>query len=555
MTNDKNKKIMAAAVIGVVIVLAVALIGIASSVFKDIGQSAKTATLDELLDHVKITEATPVKGSISLNDNSLYDELPDIEKYPLAVTGNGEIDIEIFTSGEKAGTDTDSWLIDCAEIFNDQNNETESGKTISMSIRSVSSGLAADYIISGKYYPDLYTPSNQLFGDYAIAQNGKLEIYNDRLVGNTAGILIKKNSEYENIDDIIAAVKNNELNLGYTNPQTSAAGLNLLIQILKNADPEDMLSDKAANAFAEFNNNIPFIAYTTQQMRDSVQNGTLDGMVTEYQAYINDKNLTSMYNFIPFGVRHDNPLYIVNKSSKSDDELNAIKIVNSYLTSAEAQEIATRYGFNANNDYVSDYSVSGAEVSQSLKIYKDFKDNGKDIIAVFVADCSGSMDGDAINRLKQSLSNGIPYINENNYIGLVSYANNVTIELPIAEFDFNQKSYFQGAVDGLTANGNTSTYEAILTAIKMIEDAKVDYPNAKTMIFLLSDGMANGRYNLDDIEHIMLEAEIPVYTIGYTNQADTDELTKVSNVNEAAFINADSEDIVYKIKSLFNAQL
>ena len=51
-----------------------------------------------------------------------------------------------------------------------------------------------------------------------------------------------------------------------------------------------------------------------------------------------------------------------------------------------------------------------------------------------------------MNELKSSLSNGLSYINDNNYVGLVSYSNNVTIELPIAQLDLNQRSYFQGAI-------------------------------------------------------------------------------------------------------------
>jgi Ca-activated chloride channel family protein len=481
--------------------------------------------------------------------------LPDISKYPLSVEGNGDINIEIFTSGEKAGDDTDSWLIECAKKFNASGATTSSGKKIGISVRSVSSGLAADYIISGKYLPDLYTPSNSLFGEYAITAGAKMEEYNSRLVGNTAGILVKKGSSYKDAKSILDDVMAGKFNIGYTNPQTSATGLNLLIEILKTYGGKDMFGQDATSAFSKFNNNIPFIAYTTQQMRDSASSGTLDGMVTEYQAYVNDKNLTSIYEFIPFGIRHDNPLYIVNKSGKSEDQLDAIKVINQYLTGDEAQKIAKKDGFNANDDYKSDYTTTGAEVTQSLSVYKSYKDSGKDIIAVFVADCSGSMAGDAINELRESLTNGMQYINDNNYVGLISYSNDVTVELPIAQFDLNQKAYFQGAVNNLQASGGTSSYEAILEAVKMVQDAQKDHPDAKTMIFLLSDGQANGFYSLNDVSHIVSSSEIPVYTIGYTDAADKDELSNLSNINEAASINADSDDIMYKIKSLFNSQL
>lgn len=550
-----NKKIFVG-VVAVLVVIVLAIVGAvnsASSPKVDSDGNIMGKGIDELLKRVNVTDAEPVKASVNMADTSLYDEMPEIDKYPLAVKGTGQVDIEIFTSGEKAGKNTDSWLIECAESFNNSGVTTSDGKSVSISVRSVSSGLAADYIISNKYLPDLYTPSNILFGEYAIDNGADMRLYTERLVGNTAGILVKKNSSYKDVKSVIDAVIAGQFNLGYTNPQTSATGLNLLIELLNTHGGVD--SDDAQSAFSKFNDNIPFVAYTTQQMRDSATGGSLDGMVTEYQAYINDKSLTSDYDFIPFGIRHDNPLYIVAESSKSETQLEAIKLINDYLVGSEAQNLATKDGFNANNDYKSSYETYGSEIVRALKVYKDKKDAGKDIIAVFVADCSGSMDGDAIIQLKESLTNGMQYINDNNYVGFVSYSSNVTRELPIAQFDLNQKSYFQGAINRLQANGGTSTYEALCVAVDMVQKAKVDHPDAKCMIFLLSDGNANGHYSLNDITYAVRDSEIPVYTIAYTDAADKEELGKLSNINEAATISADSDDIIYKIKSLFNAQL
>lgn len=533
--------VMVAVIIGVVVKRA----GNISSGGGGISGTKQDMTLDEMYNELDVEQATPVKGTVTLDTPDLYDELPEIDKYPLSVEGSGDVDIEIFTSGEKAGKDNDSWLIDVASSFNSSDVKTSDGKTVSMSVRSVPSGTAADYIISGKYLPDLYTPSNTLFGEYAISNNGSLELYADRLVGNTAGILVKKDSGYTTADEVIKAVQDNKITMGYTNPQTSAAGLNLLLTLLRGGDDN----------FTKFNANIPYVAYTTQQMRDSASNGTLDAMLSEYQAYINDNNLTSMYDFIAFGVRHDNPMYICNKSGKTAAELEGVKLVVDYCKSDEMQKIAAQKGFNANDDYTSAEEFSGAQVTQGLKTYKKTKDNGKDIIAVFVADCSGSMDGDPMNQLKNSLTNGAQYINDNNYVGLVSYSNSVTIEVPIAQFDLNQRSYFQGAVNNLIASGGTASYDAVVVAVKMITEAKAQHPDAKCMLFLLSDGYANNGYSMDEITSALRTSGIPVYTIGYGDDADTGELARLSGINEAASINADSDDIIYKIKSLFNSQL
>ncbi|MBR6222492.1 MAG: VWA domain-containing protein [Lachnospiraceae bacterium] len=522
------------------ILIAILLIRVATG-----GSSGKTGkTVEKLMEDIEVNTATPTKGKVNLAANNLYDELPEITKYPLAVQGSGAVDIEIFTSGEKAGKGDDSWLIDVANSFNGENKTLTTGETVSMSVRSIPSGTAADYIISNKYLPDLYTPSNTLFGEYAKVNGGDLEMYDTRLVGNTAGILVKKGA-YKDFDSVIKAVQAGQINMGYTNPQTSATGINLLLTLLK--DGEDN--------FINFNKNIPYVAFTTQQMRDSASSGKLDAMLTEYQAYINDKNLTSMYDFIPFGMRHDNPVYICGKGVKTPAELEAITTVIDYCKNANMQKIATDKGFNANEDYKSDLDFSGAEVTNGLEVYKQKKDNGEDIIAVFVADCSGSMSGEPLLQLKNSLTNGMSYINDNNYVGLVSYSSDVTVELPIAQLDLNQRAFFQGAIDNLVANGSTATYDAITVAIDMINKAKVDHPTAKCMIILLSDGAQNEGYSLSTITYALTESRIPVYTIGYGADADADELARVSTINEAATIKADEEDIIYKLKSLFNSQL
>lgn len=50
------------------------------------------------------------------------------------------------------------------------------------------------------------------------------------------------------------------------------------------------------------------------------------------------------------------------------------------------------------------------------------------------------------------------YINPENHIGIVSYADDVTVELPIGEFDLEQQTYFKGTVENLYAAGGTATW-------------------------------------------------------------------------------------------------
>lgn len=554
--------------IAVVFVFVLILVSFISRATEGTGKSSKevdafsTKTLDEKIQYlnnsIKVDTNSPRKASIELTSPSLYDELPDINKYPYVVEGTGAINIEVFASPEKSGKNKDSWIVDVAKEFNAQNYSID-GKLISVSVRSMASGQGADYIISGKYVPDAFTPSSELWGNLINAQGGNVTVEAKRLVGNVAGILVNKStktkleSSYGKADmqAVLKAVVNNEMVMGYTNPLASSTGLNFLLSTLNYYDSKDLLSNTAKEGFTSFQNNVPFVAYTTMQMRESAASGKLDGMVMEYQTYVNDEEL-SKYEFIPFGIRHDNPLYEVG--TLSDDKKAVLDQFSEYCLNNTSQALATEYGFNGLNSYQSEnYDTNGGTVLQAQQLWKENKDGGKDIIAVFVADTSGSMDGDPISQLKKSLINGAQYINDNNYVGLVSYSSDVTVELPIAKFDLNQRAYFQGAVEDMQAVGGTATYDGITVAVKMLLDAKVNNPNAKLMLFLLSDGETNEGNTLDFVQPVIEESGIPVYTIGYN--ANIEALQTISNINEASSINADSDDVIYKIKSLFNAQM
>ena len=84
-----------------------------------------------------------------------------------------------------------------------------------------------------------------------------------------------------------------------------------------------------------------------------------------------------------------------------------------------------------------------------------------------------------------------------------------------------------------------------------------EIPDAKPMLFVLSDGDANRGVNLGRTTKIVGGLEVPVYTIGYNLNGGSaeDQLKSLSSVNEAALINAGSDDIVNQLRNLFNVQL
>ncbi|HCW04322.1 MAG TPA: VWA domain-containing protein, partial [Clostridium sp.] len=81
-----------------------------------------------------------------------------------------------------------------------------------------------DYIVSGKYQPDAYTPSNELWGEMMKAQGSKVTLVEKRLVGNVSGVLMSKKKYDElmekygsiNLKNITEAVAENKIAMGYT---------------------------------------------------------------------------------------------------------------------------------------------------------------------------------------------------------------------------------------------------------------------------------------------------------------------------------------------------
>lgn len=563
MEQNQVKKIgivFACIIVLLVVILLGVSIGKSLSGNGELSKEDAAKKLSKMVKHIDANETGLVKGEVDLAPANLADELPELTDEDLVVKGTGVIDVEIFASGEKSGASgsTDAWMTDAATAFNNGNYSVD-GASVSVSLRNISSGLGSDYIVSGKYLPDAYTPSNYLWGDLITAQGGEVNMIESKLAGNTAGILLSKSKKKEiesaygkvSLETVVQATSENKLAMGYTNPLTSATGLNFLASVLYQADEENPLSEKAKKAFNDFQANVPYTAYTTQQMVNSAQGGSLEGMVMEYQAYYNDAVLSSGYEFIPFGICHDNPMYVVG--NPESEKVEALQLFINFLKSDEMQKKAKKCGFNQDDSYQYNMKMDGKTIVASQKLWKEEKDAGKPVIAVFVADVSGSMGGEPINNLKTSLINASKYIGENNYIGLVSYADEVTVNLPVAKFDLNQHSYFNGAVESLTSLGATATYDGLAVAVDLLLKAQEDVPDAKLEIFLLSDGEQNTGYSLQQVSGILKAYKIPVYTIGYN--ANLEELAKISNINEAASINAETDDVIYKLKSLFNAQM
>ena len=164
------------------------------------------------------------------------------------------------------------------------------------------------------------------------------------------------------------------------------------------------------------------------------------------------------------------------------------------------------------------------------------------------------MRGEPINALKTAMINTIQYINDDNYIGIIGFDSSVREYLPIDKFSLSQKTLYKGSVNSLDANGNTAMYNGLCVAMDRIYKKSQELGgNCTPIIFVLTDGDSNTGYKFSETKDIIAGMNIPVYTISYNYAADS--LSELASINEAASIVGNSEDITYKLRNLFNAEM
>ena len=519
-----------------------------------------TAELEALLTRIDVTTIEVPFLDIYTDEVTEADVLSDISTFPITVQGNGQINLEIAGATEMTSEEApDDWLNVVAEEFNRERYEVN-GKTVSITVRQMTSGEVVTYMQAGVYTPELYLPSAYPWALMLEASGIDVIELTDRLVGNTAGILMEGGVYEEFISsygeltlaNLITAAIAGDVVFAYPNPYTSTTGLNGVGAILYSFDSNDPLSSNAAEQLRGYQESSPPVAYTTAVLRNQAAKGVINTMLMEEQAYINTPSLAD-YVYTPFGVRHDHPLYTFGYCTEEEQE--AAELFMDYCLNEENQDLATEKGFNRHEDYVSqDPGFNGVDWINAQNVWQENKSGGRPIVAVFVADVSGSMSGTPINSLKSSLVNTSSYIGEENYVGLVSYDSKVIINLPIAQFDATQRAYFSGEVKSLATVGGTATYDAVLVALDILIKAAEDIGDAKLMLFVLSDGQQNEGYSLSRVTSIIEGLQVPVYTIAY-NYNDNGELAQLSNINEAAALNADSENIVNLLRNLFNVEM
>ena len=521
--------------------------------------------LDELADEIGWID-NPVTRTASIpppTGGNLADTLPPITEFEFTVESREPGAVEIWASTEKSGQlgTTDSWMTEVAQAFNDADVTLADGSPASVDLRRIASGTGYQFIARGQELPAAFSPSNELWIEMAGEFQTMTEV-RPVMVENVAGIVMKDETASElratygelSPENLVDAVIAGDLVMGYTDPFASSTGLNFLLTVLDSiaeGDETQLTSPDVASVFEQFQRQVPFVALTTLQMRDSVENdtGTLDTFVMEWQTYTNTDSLQSGFEFIPFGVRHDNPLYAVGDLTAPDSE--TLELFAQFAEQPEYTELAAEFGFDPAPFTPTVEAPSGSTLIDVQNVWKDKKDGGRPVATVFVVDVSGSKEGTRIQSVLNAMVSAREFVKPETEVGVVEFNDTAMKRLDIAEFDLNQQGRYAAIAEDLSPGGGTAMYDGIVLGLKMLEDQRAADPDLKTILVVLTDGETTDGLQFSDVDEMIAGLRIPIYTVGF--EADLEELDRVSSLVEAASIDASEEDVEFKIAALFNA--
>ena len=179
----------------------------------------------------------------------------------------------------------------------------------------------------------------------------------------------------------------------------------------------------------------------------------------------------------------------------------------------------------------------------------------KPVDLICIVDTSGSMSGDKIQLVKESLKYLVNLMNEEDKFALIEFSNEENIINYLTKMTEENKALILKNIDNLYAYGGTNILDGLKAAVDLIED---DYSSGERVasLILLSDGEDNYNYDLvDDYFKDYLEETrkenytFNLHTLGYGEDHDAVLMESIAKVKQGGFY------FIQRLKDLQNDYL
>ncbi|HXK32500.1 MAG TPA: vWA domain-containing protein, partial [Dehalococcoidia bacterium] len=184
-----------------------------------------------------------------------------------------------------------------------------------------------------------------------------------------------------------------------------------------------------------------------------------------------------------------------------------------------------------------DFSAT-SEGGMTVATVERAEDTTLQLAVILVVDTSGSMEGAPLDAAKQAARQFVARLGPNDRASLVAFSDEVRTVVPLTA----DAAALTAGIDGLTATGATSLYEAVQAAAFI---ARTSGTPRQAVVFL-SDG-ENDTTTSEATEAGSLDIArangVPVFAIGFGEAADTGYLQRLSAETRGQFFAADAADV------------
>jgi len=173
-----------------------------------------------------------------------------------------------------------------------------------------------------------------------------------------------------------------------------------------------------------------------------------------------------------------------------------------------------------------------------------------DLQVALVIDTSGSMGAEAMGDARAAATAFLDQLPAAAQVAIISYATDVVVH---TGFDAARADH-AAAIAGLSADGNTALYDAVLTAIA---EFPAPGPETKQTIVLLTDGADTvSEAVLDDVVDTIAVTEITLRGIAYrTEDADDASMLALADATDGSVAQADDPEALNSIYESLAAEL
>ena len=273
----------------------------------------------------------------------------------------------------------------------------------------------------------------------------------------------------------------------------------------------------------------------------------------------------------------DHPFAVLNGDWVSTEQQQAARLLLSFLLADEQQRTVLAAGYRpANLNITLDGSpISTANGVDPLQPKTLLAVPDATVLATvrnawvltkkpaniyLVADVSGSMAGDKIERARQGLLEFVASIADSDQVGLYKFSTNVQRTVPLARLDQAQRQRLQNEIERMAAGGNTALYQAARDAVT--ELVRKNDKNSINAVVFMTDGKETMGGNKNDLlsylRGVQRDGEkggvqVKVFCIAYGSDADMRTLNDMADATLGKALPGTPDTIkkLYKLLSTY----